>query len=183
MRRHLTFANVLSVIALFVALGGASYAAVTLPKDSVGPRQIKKGAVTTSKISRATRATLKGNRGPGGSIGATGATGPQGPAGIQGDPGTAKAFALISSSGTVSLSQGITNVNVSRIGTGSYCIFGLAFTPQNAIATIETIATGDTISTGIGAGATACPAGTQVRAFTFNGSNVLSDHSFFVLLN
>ena len=39
-RSHLSFANVISVIALFVALGGASYAAVTLPKNSVGAKQI-----------------------------------------------------------------------------------------------------------------------------------------------
>ncbi len=46
----LTFANVVSVIALFVALGGASYAATQLPKNSVGAKQLKKNAVTASKI-------------------------------------------------------------------------------------------------------------------------------------
>lgn len=49
-RRRLTFANVLSVVALFVALGGASYAATQLPKNSVGTKQIKSGAVTGAKI-------------------------------------------------------------------------------------------------------------------------------------
>ena len=49
-RSHLSFANVISVIALFVALGGASYAAVTLPKNSVGAKQIKKNAVERAKI-------------------------------------------------------------------------------------------------------------------------------------
>lgn len=51
-RNHLSFANVISVIALFVALGGASYAAVTLPKNSVGPKQIKKNGVGASEIKR-----------------------------------------------------------------------------------------------------------------------------------
>jgi hypothetical protein len=51
-RRHLSFANVISVIALFVALGGASYAAVTLPKNSVGPKQIKKRAVRARHINK-----------------------------------------------------------------------------------------------------------------------------------
>jgi hypothetical protein len=50
LRRHMSFANVISVIALFVALGGASYAAVTLPKNSVGIKQIKKNAVGISEI-------------------------------------------------------------------------------------------------------------------------------------
>ena len=49
-RRHMSFANVISVIALFVALGGASYAAVTLPKNSVGAKQIKKRAVRNKHI-------------------------------------------------------------------------------------------------------------------------------------
>jgi hypothetical protein len=51
-RNHLSFANVISVIALFVALGGASYAAVTLPKNSVGPKQIKKRAVRNKHINK-----------------------------------------------------------------------------------------------------------------------------------
>ena len=37
-------------VALFVALGGASYAAVSLPKDSVGTRQLREDAVTHSKL-------------------------------------------------------------------------------------------------------------------------------------
>jgi hypothetical protein len=48
-RRHLTFANVVSLIALFVALGGAAYA-LTIPKHSVGTRQLKRGAVISSKV-------------------------------------------------------------------------------------------------------------------------------------
>ena len=38
------------VIALFVALGGTSYAATQLPHNSVGTGQIRAGAVTTAKI-------------------------------------------------------------------------------------------------------------------------------------
>ncbi len=43
-------ALVISLIALFVALGGTSYAAITLPKASVGAKQLKKNAVTALKI-------------------------------------------------------------------------------------------------------------------------------------
>jgi hypothetical protein len=44
-------ALVISLIALFVALGGTSYAAITaLPKNSVGTAQIKNGAVTAAKL-------------------------------------------------------------------------------------------------------------------------------------
>jgi hypothetical protein len=44
-------ALVISLIALFVALGGTSYAAINaLPKNSVGTKQLKNGAVTPGKI-------------------------------------------------------------------------------------------------------------------------------------
>jgi hypothetical protein len=51
-RSHLSFANSISLIALFVALGGTSLAAVTLTKNSVGTKQIKKDAVTASEVKR-----------------------------------------------------------------------------------------------------------------------------------
>lgn len=45
-----TYANVTATLALVVAIGGASYAAVNLPKDSVGTKQIKKNAVKSKKV-------------------------------------------------------------------------------------------------------------------------------------
>ncbi len=47
-RPRLTYANVIASLALFVALGGSAVAA-GLAKNSVGPNQIKKGAVTARK--------------------------------------------------------------------------------------------------------------------------------------
>jgi hypothetical protein len=47
----LSYANVIATIALFVALGGAAVAA-GLPKRSVGPQQLKPGAVTTRALHR-----------------------------------------------------------------------------------------------------------------------------------
>jgi hypothetical protein len=49
-RRRPSASLVISMIALFVALGGASYAAVNLPNNSVGTAQLRRGAVTNSKI-------------------------------------------------------------------------------------------------------------------------------------
>jgi hypothetical protein len=43
--------NTIALIALFVALGGTSYAALNLPAGSVGTRQLRNGAVTPSKFS------------------------------------------------------------------------------------------------------------------------------------
>lgn len=47
----LNYANVIATIALFVALGGAAVAA-GLPKNSVGVKQIKRGAVNAAKLKR-----------------------------------------------------------------------------------------------------------------------------------
>jgi hypothetical protein len=49
-QRHLTYANVMSTIGVFIALGGVSYAALKLPKNSVGSKQIKANAVKSGKI-------------------------------------------------------------------------------------------------------------------------------------
>lgn len=50
-RKRLTYANVMSSLALFIALGGATaFAASELAKNSVGTKQLKKGAVTAAKI-------------------------------------------------------------------------------------------------------------------------------------
>jgi hypothetical protein len=43
LRRHLSFANVVALLALFVALGGSAYAVASLPHGSVGTAQLKNG--------------------------------------------------------------------------------------------------------------------------------------------
>lgn len=50
MRKRLTFANVVSFLALFVALSAGAYAETTLPANSVGAPQLKANAVTPRKI-------------------------------------------------------------------------------------------------------------------------------------
>src|SRR6201999_1110219 len=87
LRRHLTYANVAASLALFLALGGAAYAATQLPKNSVGTNQLRKEAVTAAKIAKKTRNQLRGNRGPAGPQGAAGKTGKQGPKGATGARG------------------------------------------------------------------------------------------------
>ncbi len=85
LRDKLTYANVISTLCLFMLLGGGAYAATKLPKNSVGTKQIKNGAITGKKIKQGTIdagkltpsavATLKGTKGD------AGAVGPQGPQG------------------------------------------------------------------------------------------------------
>jgi hypothetical protein len=49
---RLTYANVMSSIAVFLVLGGAAFAAAKVGKKSVGPNQLKANAVTTKKIKK-----------------------------------------------------------------------------------------------------------------------------------
>jgi hypothetical protein len=49
-KKRLTYANVMSSIAVFLVLGGATAIAAGLAKNSVGTKQLKKNAVTTAKI-------------------------------------------------------------------------------------------------------------------------------------
>jgi hypothetical protein len=50
-RRRLTYANVMSTIAVFAVLaGGAAYAATKLKNNSVSTKKIRDGAVVSSKI-------------------------------------------------------------------------------------------------------------------------------------
>lgn len=91
--RHLTFANVVACLALFVALGGASYAAFKLPKESVGTEALRKAAVTPAKLSDKARQGMTGARGPQGATGPAGPAGPQGGQGPQGAPGPSAVYA------------------------------------------------------------------------------------------
>jgi hypothetical protein len=82
----------IGLLALFIALGGTSYAAVSLSANSVGARELKNRAVGSSELrdgsvkKRDLRAQLLASlEGGGGS----GSTGPAGPAGQKGDAGPA----------------------------------------------------------------------------------------------
>jgi hypothetical protein len=86
---------VVACMALAVALGGTSYAAITLPKNSVGTKQLRKNAVISTKVKNGSllRADFKsgqipaGPQGPPGNQGPQGLQGVQGLQGIQGPPG------------------------------------------------------------------------------------------------
>jgi hypothetical protein len=52
-------ATCIALLALFVSLGGTTYAVTSLPRDSVGPEQLRDRAVTEDKLSNASVITRK----------------------------------------------------------------------------------------------------------------------------
>jgi hypothetical protein len=98
---------VVASIALFASLAGGAYAAFTVPRNSVGTRQLRNGAVTGPKIRNGAVTALKvrarsllaldfapgqlvgrGTPGPRGPRGFTGARGARGATGSRGATGT-----------------------------------------------------------------------------------------------
>jgi hypothetical protein len=97
MHRHLSYANVMATVAVFLALGGGAYAATALPKNSVGATQLRNDAVSSAKVKNgslqrsdfraADLVKLRGPVGPKGADGAAGAAGAAGAPGAKGDKG------------------------------------------------------------------------------------------------
>lgn len=83
LRDRLSYANVTATLALFIALGGTSYAALSLPRNSVGSKQIRTSAVGSSEVrnrslntadlSLTARRSLRGAKGDPGPAGPAGA--------------------------------------------------------------------------------------------------------------
>ena len=99
---RVSYASVTATLALFLSLGGVSYAATALPRDSVGTPQLRDGAVDSAKIKDGALqyedfgfgqipAGLAGPRGPKGERGVRGPKGAKGAAGSKGDTGAAGA--------------------------------------------------------------------------------------------
>jgi hypothetical protein len=136
-------ATVVAYAALFVALGGVSYAAVTLPRNSVGSKQIKDGqvknadlarnAVTSAKVMDASLlskdfkpgqlpAGAPGTTGPQGLKGDTGAVGPAGARGEQGSTGPAGTAGLAGAAAIVEYAEFYALMppdNAANVGTGA----------------------------------------------------------------
>jgi hypothetical protein len=85
-------AMIVAVLALVVAMGGSGYAAIKLPKNSVGSQQIKANAVNSSKVAEGSLRVGDFQAGqlpagPKGDQGIQGIPGVQGTPGVQGIPG------------------------------------------------------------------------------------------------
>src|SRR5262249_46740158 len=129
----------LALLALFIALGGTSYAAFSLPKNSVGSAQIRPGAVQKYHLAKPAIAALKGKAGARGPAGPTGAIGAAGPTGPTGPAGSAVAYAHVANAVLdTARSKNVVSMTIKPDPHGStvYC-FVLSVTPANAVATGE----------------------------------------------
>jgi predicted Zn-dependent protease len=182
-RKRLTYANVMSSIAVFLVLGGATaFAATQLEKESVGANQLKKAAVTPAKLSKASKATLTGPQGP---KGATGAQGIQGFKGETGAAGTAVAYAKVGETGDVDATQslGVTSANVTLASTGVYCFSNLPFGVHHVVASSQFALVEVNVVVKAG-GFGGCPASAQVGVESWNiETNAERNAPFYILFN
>jgi hypothetical protein len=161
-RAKLSFANVMSVIAVFIALGSGAFAAIQIEKNSIKSRHIKDGgvkskdlaenAVVSPKVANGSllREDFAAGQLPQGEQGEQGEHGEQGEQGEQGLAGTATAYARVDSNvartiqvapdGFPPQSKGIEQREVvpgeAGAATGTTC-FDLSFRPASAIVALD----------------------------------------------
>jgi len=121
-RKHLPSpAMLVACVALTVALGGVSYAASVLPKNSVGRTQIKRSAVVSKKVKD--HSLLVRDFKPGQLP-----AGPQGPKGDKGDSGkdgasATKLWAVVDAGGNIVASSGLATPGpVKAAAAGDYVV-------------------------------------------------------------
>jgi hypothetical protein len=201
-RQRLTYANVMSTIAVFFVLGGgAAYAAKKISGNqlkggSVTTAKIKRGAITASKIRKG---AVKANKISKGAVTnvklANGAVTLEKlvPGFVAPTAEKLSRAANVSAAGTVLAgSIGIAQANVSHPKVGFYCFSGLNPAPVGGVATIDYSEAGESVlvqfDTGQGP-ANICPAGTQAfvnpREVGFKNNKFAAepvDAGFFVVL-
>ena len=163
---------IVALVALMVALGGTSYAAITLPKNSVGSKQLKKNAVTTAKIKNGAVTAKKIN-----------------PKGLS---ARAIAYAHIEANGTLdaSHSKHVSASSLSTATTGVYCL-KVSVPVVNVTATADIESSGQfSVVSAILAGqdphnyiGAACPAGDNVLVGEMDSSGLNVDRGFWVSFN
>jgi hypothetical protein len=104
-RRRLSYANVMATLAVFIALAGASYAAIKITgkqvvNGSLTGKDIKKESVAINRLSGKLPAGPQGEPGP------KGDTGPSGPTGDTGPPGPVDPSQFVSASGLYEVTVG-----------------------------------------------------------------------------
>jgi hypothetical protein len=194
-RKRLTYANVMSSLAVFLVLGGgAAYAA-----KKVGSHELRGGSVTTAKIKRnaVTRSKIKAKaistakiakeavnygRLANGSVSVEKLV----PGFIAPAAERLSHAANISAGGVLLAgSIGISQANVTHPSVGFYCFSGLTPAPTGGVATVDYAQAGKNILIQLGTGqGPVCPEGTQAFVDPRESAGKLEaiDAGFFVVL-
>lgn len=168
-------ALVVAAIALAVALSETGWATLqqTLPRNSVGVKQIRTGAVRSPEIRNGSVAL--------GDLSAAARRGRQGPPGPAGPAGSvSRLWAIVNPSGSLARSAGTSSVG--RLGLGQYeVIFGQDV--QNCVYT-ATVGDGGAISGALGMAAVGRRNGNAngVRVNTRNQNGAAADRGFHLIV-
>jgi hypothetical protein len=194
-RKRLTYANVMSSIAVFLVLGGgAAYAArkisshdlrggsvttAKIKRHAVTGAKIKPGAVTTAKIAKE---AVNYGRLANASVSVEKLV----PGFIAPAAERLSHAANISSAGVVLAgSVGISQANVTHPSVGFYCFSGLTPAPVGGVATVDYAQAGKNVTIQFGTGqGPVCPEGTQAFVDPREGAGKFEaiDAGFFVVL-
>jgi hypothetical protein len=210
-RKRLSFANVVSMLALFAAIGGGAYAASSTFVSGSGAIQgcVRHGGVlmvvragahcprhTTALVFNAKgvqgargltgKTGATGKTGGTGKTGANGATGKEGPRGPEGAAGTALGYARVlpGETLTVSNAKNVSAANIAHPATGVFCFHGLPFAPANVQVTLTLNPAGDFArAQAPGVESDCTEPGNQAEVTTFSAASNPADVSFMVLFN
>jgi len=199
-RQRLTYANVMSSLAVFLVLGGgAAYAArkisshdlrggsvttAKIKRHAVTGAKIKPGAVTTAKIAKE---AVNYGRLANASVSVEKLV----PGFVAPAAEKLSHAANVSSGGVVLAgSLGISQANVTHPSPGFYCFSGLTAAPMGGVATVDYSESGENVEIQLGIGqGSVCPAGTQafvntrrLISFKVKESTESIDAGFFVVL-
>jgi hypothetical protein len=166
--QRLTYANVVATLALFVALGGTSYAALTVTgaqvrDGSLSGRDVRRGSLSSAQIkdgSLLKRDFKAGQLSPG-PAGAQGSQGPQGPQGLQGVAGAPGSDAA-----------NIVLAHVTTAGVGSGSSYG-GIAAAAGLSTATTVTDVQSLETGNRNNATVTPVALRASDLVVSG-DVLS---------
>jgi hypothetical protein len=182
LKDRLSYANVMSTIAVFIALGGSAYAATLLPRDSVGSAQIKRSAVGPSELrtgavsSRTIRnETIRlGDIASAARLSLRGAKGDPGPAGVALHAAINSGGAAVRGNATAFNHQG---------GSGLYTIaFGRDVSACEATATLAAVPNGAGVEQPTPGRITVGADGPNVAVRTYDTDGSVKDQPFNVLV-
>ena len=175
LHHHISYANVMATLAVFIALGGSAYAVSQLPRNSVGAAQIKRNAVGSSElrdrgvrlsdVSASARRSLRG---------AKGAPGPAGPPGVT-------HHAAVNSGGTAV--RGNATGFTHQGGSGLYTLaFGRDVSACQATATLAAVQNGPVLEQPTPGRVTVAAAGPNLVVRTFDVDGSVKDQPFNVIV-